>query len=437
MPFPQFEVEFTKRGQIHDHRQLDSALDAISGLTDLFVLSHGWNNDMRDARLLYENLLKSVDDVIGFGVVPGIAGRNIGVLRIFWPSKKFADDELIPGGGAASATAENDASLSAVLESLKHDPERLGGSEVDPALAGALTRAQELIPALDGDAAARQEFVLQLRSVLDPAEAHADDGSEEFFSRSPEELFAELNEPVQAPIPVGGGGAARVGTEGGAAGLIDGLKGARAAARRIANYATYYRMKDRAGTVGRTGVGPMLQRLRDRNENIRLHLVGHSFGGRLVTAAAATLPANTPGVTMALLQAAFSHNGLAENFDGEKDGFFRTVLAHKRISGPVLITHTKNDRAVGIAYPLASRIARQKAAALGDQNDPYGGMGRNGAQHTSEAAGFAGTMQNVGGAYSFEENRVYNLLADQFIRDHGAVAGPEVAYAFASAASTV
>lgn len=56
----------------------------------------------------------------------------------------------------------------------------------------------------------------------------------------------------------------------------------------------------------------------------------------------------------------------------------------RRVNGSIVITHTKNDLAVGVAYPLASRIARDNADALGDQIDPYGGMGRNGAQHTPE-----------------------------------------------------
>jgi hypothetical protein len=76
---------------------------------------------------------------------------------------------------------------------------------------------------------------------------------------------------------------------------------------------------------------------------------------------------------------------LAQKFDGEQDGFFRALISESRIDGPIAITYTKNDRAVGVAYPLASRIAFQKAAALGERNDPYGGMGRNGAQHTPEA----------------------------------------------------
>jgi pimeloyl-ACP methyl ester carboxylesterase len=179
----------------------------------------------------------------------------------------------------------------------------------------------------------------------------------------------------------------------------------------------------------------MLTRVRVAKPGIRIHLVGHSFGGRLVTAAANALPANTSAVTMSLLQAAFSHNGLSRKFgnDGEK-GFFRAVMDEKRISGPIIITQTKNDKAVGIAYPLASRIAGQNAAAL-DQNDPYGGMGRSGAQNTVEADNVA-TMGLPGTTYSSVPGKVHNILAD-VITSHGDVSRIEVAYAILTAAGSI
>jgi hypothetical protein len=130
------------------------------------------------------------------------------------------------------------------------------------------------------------------------------------------------------------------------------------------------------------------------------------------------------------LQAAFSQNGFAVKFDGTHDGAFRTVLGDKRVTGPLLITHTKNDMAVGIAYPLASRIAQHVASALGDENDPYGGLGRNGARHTPEAKGREGILRPVGETYSFQRHCVFNLRADNFIKDHGDVTGHQVAYAF-------
>lgn len=437
MSFEQFEIEFTKAGQVFDSAQADRVLNSVARFTDLFVLAHGWNNDKAEADQLYDQLSDSLSRVLGLDIVPGLEGRNFGVVRLLWPSKKFADEDLIPGGGAASATEENDDALTRVLEAMKRDPARLGEQGSSIVRSAVIDAAQALLPRLEADAGARREFVLHLRSLLDPAAAHPDDGTEEFFTRDPEELFQGLEGAVIAPVAAGPGGASSLTGSGGAAGLGDLVSGIKAAARRVANLSTYYEMKQRAGTVGSTGVAQLLRRLRERKPDVRLHLVGHSFGGRLVTAAAHALPSRTPAVTISLLQAAYSHNGLARRYDGSHDGAFRELLAQARASGPMIITHTKNDRAVGIAYPLASRISRQAAAALGDQNDPYGGMGRNGAQHTPEAEGQADDLHEVGIAYSFVPGKVFNLNADAFVKDHSDVKGHQIAYAILSAAGSI
>jgi pimeloyl-ACP methyl ester carboxylesterase len=156
----------------------------------------------------------------------------------------------------------------------------------------------------------------------------------------------------------------------------------------------------------------------------RIHLVGHSFGGRVVTAAAANSTTNKIK-SMTLLQAAFSHNG----FSGNPKGFFRAVVENNRVDGPILITHTKNDKAVGVAYPLASRLKGDKTAALGDANDPFGGIGRNGAQKMAEGETITGQLLAVNGAYTFQPRKFFNLEASSFIKDHSDVRGKEVAYA--------
>ncbi len=438
MPLPVFDVEFTRSGAVFNPAQVDTLLNGLDGLTDLFVMSHGWNNDMAEARALYDELSTSLEDVRD-AIFEDLNERSFGELRIFWPSKKFADEDLIPGGGAASATSENDEALQQQLEELKNDPIRLGQRDQDPARATALSNAQALIPRLQSEPAARAEYVSLLRSILNPSDAHADDGSEEFFTADPESLFASLSPPVNAPGPTHTvGGATDLRRQGAASGLGDLLSGVKAAARRLANFTTYYTMKERAGTVGREGLGPLLQRIRQQESTLRLHLIGHSFGGRLVTTAANTLAPATPAITLTLLQAAYSHNGLAGNFDqAGHDGAFHSVLSERRISGPIIITHTRNDKAVGIAYPLASRLARDAAAALGDAKDPYGGMGRNGAQHTAEAEGHFGDLLEVGGTYAFAPGGVFNLNADNVIHDHGDVRGQQVACAILNAARTI
>jgi len=441
MALTRFDVEFTKDGNVFKQSQADALVAGLKGVTDLLVLSHGWNNDMADARQLYDelvgNLTALLDERSAPGAAPALArlkGRTYAVCQIFWPSKRFTDDDLIPGGGAATASKANDKALKKILETLKQDSERLGGKQKPSAArVKAIDRALKAIPALATSPAARKAYVDALRSTMPKGKAakEIDDGSAAFLKATPEQLFKALSAPVLAPGPKPKGGGASIigGAPGGAAGLGDLVDGIIGGARRIANFVTYYQMKDRAGVVGLKGVAPLLTRIRKAQPAIRIHLVGHSFGGRLVTAAAGGLSPNTADVTISLLQAAFSHNALSADYGDGKPGFYRAVLGDARVSGPIIITHTKNDKAVGVAYPLASRIANQVAAALGDQNDPYGGMGRNGAQHTGEATGHAAVLGKKGTKYTLAKGTVNNLLADSIIKDHGDVTSEPVAYA--------
>jgi pimeloyl-ACP methyl ester carboxylesterase len=207
------------------------------------------------------------------------------------------------------------------------------------------------------------------------------------------------------------------------------VSGIRAGAQRLLNYATYWQMKNRAGVIGQGGVNDLVRGIRDAHPNIKLHLVGHSFGARLVTAA--TLgPAGTQPIrpaSLTLLQPAFSHYGFAQRYDGANDGFFRAVVGSGLVGGPIVVTYSSHDEAIGTLYPLASLVAGQVASALGDKDDPHGGMGRNGAQKTPEAAD--GVLLAVGGEYAFVAGPVFNLRSDDVIKNHGDIANDEVAYA--------
>ena len=193
-------------------------------------------------------------------------------------------------------------------------------------------------------------------------------------------------------------------------------------------------MKQRAGTVGKRGVAPLIDELASKVN--RIHLVGHSFGGRVVTAAAANSATNKLH-SMALLQAAFSHNG----FSKKRNGFFRQVVDKNRVAGPILITHTKNDTAVGLAYPAAARISNDAAAAFGGPDDKFGGIGSNGAQQMEAGEIFATTKKLVarGTSYDWQAKHFHNLESSDFIRDpkggdaHGFVFVPEVAWAISRA----
>ena len=431
--FPYLEAEFTKEGALlapPDPKQIADFVTS-AGATDLLVISHGWNNDMDEARTLYRDFFGHARKALQEGMVPGAASRRFAVLGVLWPSKKFAEEDLIPGGGAGLGGAEDSA--------IGNRLEQLG--QADPSAAAALGQARGLLDRLEHDSAAQRRFVDLVRSVVPRPKDTTDDASDQLFALPGDELLDMLSAPMLTLTPpseesggaAGGVATAAAGAQGQTAGLLDLGSGIKAGARRFLNFTTYYQMKERAGQVGAGGLNSVLRHLRTHGPAVRLHLIGHSFGGRLV-AAAADGPGDAPAVridSLTLLQAAFSHNGFAPRFDGTHDGFFRKIVAERKVAGPIVVTYTVNDKAVGLAYPLSSRLARQQSSALGDANDPYGGIGRNGAVKTPEARG--GELLAAGGPYAFAPGAIYNLRADAYITEHNDVARPETAYAMLSA----
>lgn len=457
--FPYFRVEFNKAAEPNDPQQLKALLDAADpagNWTDLLVVSHGWNNDMNDAQGLYEQLFAQFRAVLSAGSVAGAVGRNFAVVGILWPSKKFADADVIPGGAAslgAAAGAGTKPALSAAA--LEKQLDRLKGVFDHPQADQLIEQAKALVPDLENSPAAQTEFVDIIRQLPNRSKETKEDASDEFFVRKGPDLLKRLQAPspvaAAAPGRPGSGGAAGgpgarptsgpaaaplAGSGGQAAGIGDLFSGIKAGALNLLNYTTYYQMKERAGTIGAGAVNKLLGQIRAKNSKLRIHLIGHSFGGRLVTAAAAGPQKFAPS-TMTLLQAAFSHNGFSADYDKKGSaGFFRNVVKEERVGGPILITHSVKDVAVGTAYPIASRINGEQAAALGDASDKYGGIGRNGAVNTGEAVN--GTLLKAGApGYVFGKGKLYNLNADATIGGHSDICRPEVAYAVLTAVATV
>lgn len=418
MKLPYAEVEFDKKGALVDPDQVAAAGDLIrdKNATDVIVVSHGWNNTPGQARLLYENLADSMVSVRRR--VSGADDRRLVVVGIVWPAIKWAPDE---NSGAGAGIADEQTLLEAEIA------ERID----DEATARKLI---ELVPRMDASVAAQREFVELLRETLPASTAGEDEAAfQALTTESPEAVLDAarvMDADTAAPPAVGGAATidlmgAGLPEVGSGAGVFDSIAGA---ARNLVNVATYYTMKERAGQVGTEGIAPLLDALHAKAPNARLHLVGHSFGGRAVTAAAVASDAQVS--SLSLLQAAYSHFGMARGWDGASaNGQFAD--APKHVKGPVILTFTKNDKAVGLAYPIASRLARQIGAGLGDANDPYGGIGRNGALKTP--GNVMATLLDVGGPYDFKGDQVWSLNADDFVTGHSEVAGPQVAYAVLSA----
>jgi hypothetical protein len=436
IPFPYFSIKFDKDASVIEPGDADLRKllqDPAKKPTDLIVISHGWNNDMAEAEDLYSELLTNANNLLKEGKLPGLAARKFAVLGVLWPSKKFAESDLIPGNAAGAGDSVDVKALSKQLDAMK------GGFDSDKE-AETLEVMKALLPKLKNSDTACEDFVKLARSLVNPSSTDAGDGADRFFSEQPLKIFKKLEKPVSfvQSAPATGTTGAAAGLSAAALGIGDFFSGIHSAARNVLNLTTYYQMKQRAGIIGSTALNPMLRAIEQQNPQLHIHLIGHSFGGRLVTATAA----GTGDVTilkahsMTLLQAAFSHYGFAKNWDKKNhDGFFRRVVDNHAISGPIAITHTVSDKAVGMAYPLASLLAGQNAAGLGDKDSDYGGIGRNGAQKTPEA--IDGNLVVVGEKYIFMAGKLHNLnalnSAGDLIKSHGDVRNRDVAYTVLSA----
>lgn len=421
---PYVEAQFDKTGAIA------APVTLPAGVTDVFVVSHGWNNNADRARQIYQGLFQSF---VAVGQPNDLPGRSFAVVGVIWPSKEFDESVAVSG---VPASAEGAMGLRAAdagsLKTLQDKLDRMKEFFTEPAQVRTIDEAKALLPDLEDKATARRDFVSKIRSLLDPGAANKEDASDSFFKDDGNELMKnlkvdeeDLDDEVAGPggsaaLPLGVGPTRRAPE--GAAGLGELLSGFKAAALNVLNFTTYFEMKARAGTVGKNGVAPLIDGLAPGVQ--RIHLVGHSFGGRVVAAAAAN--STTDKIrSLSLLQTAFSHNG----FSRQMSGFFRAVVDKKRVNGPILVTHTKNDKAVGVAYPLASRISGDKTAAFGDEHDVFGGLGRNGAQQMETGETVSGNLLPIGSSYTFQAGKFFNLEASPFIKGHSDITGKEVAQA--------
>jgi len=387
-----------------------AALVAAPNITDLVVMSHGWKNDEHDARILYDTLWGNA--------CLALAGRkpeNIVVGGVLWPAKEFRTDfdeaaiAYADGGHALAAGAgagPRDLSEAAFKNELDAFRD-VFGADAAPVIAA----ATEAGKGLSGPRARNLiDAVVEVAGIVGnhPDSELAADGKPFVRVDDPQLLIAQLLAPPQFKVSHEVGSAQSVG------GTVKGLlQGPRAAVGRFLNQATYYEMKKRAGIVGGKLGAAVLPAVGNARKP-RLHLVGHSFGARLVTAAAAALPQPLPGLefySLTLLQGAFSHNALAEKIDGGQSGAFWRVIG--RPSGPISITHTHNDQACTFWYAVASRLARDIATAIGDKDDKYGAMGANGAQKL--AAGLS-APEHESGPFKPVRGKVNGFLADAYIK---------------------
>jgi hypothetical protein len=363
---PYWELTFDADGDV-DRPERDQLLAQVTdrGVRDLIVFAHGWNNDRTGATALYRGF---------FAPIPRLAPTaRIGYVGVIWPSMRFCD-EPIPNFPRSVAATETEAVPRTALDK----DTRRALLEAFPGRATVLDRLARLLDEQPSGDEGLAEFGRLVRLLVEsPPALAAQDTSEEgepvVFREDPAAVCEEFTEAL-------------AGLNSPAAPAQFGIPNPWEGAKELLRQATYYTMKRRAGTVGEHGLGPVLGQLAHAAGDVRVHLVGHSFGGRLVAFALRGLPAGVRTVkSMTLLQGAFSHYAFAERLphDGNVAGALHG--RQDRIDGPLVCCHSRFDAALGTFYPLASRMADDdrslSGSTVGDLlGARWGAMGHDGVQ---------------------------------------------------------
>jgi hypothetical protein len=407
---PYYELTFAADGTLTSGGGLPAAV-AAGGITNLFVFSHGWNDSVQTARGLYQAMFKMLAGMLG----PD--RPTAAVVGVIWPSLLFPEDDP-SGPGTPSTGAQLAAALAPAFP----------GQEQNLATMGTMLDQQPQ------DAARLVQFH-QLASglVTTPPLAPEDAGPAAAITGATSAVFGQAAAMTKAP------GA-------GAEGLPNPFQALWSGGKEVLRSMSYYEMKNRAGVIGRAGLGPLLASLAPAGSPLRIHLMGHSFGARLVSFALTGLPATAAGgaspvKSLTLIQGAFSHFSFARPTPcrAVPAGALAGVL--DRVDGPLLSTFTAADRAVGWWYPAASMLAHQDAQSLSDLDYQWGGMGHDGFQQSP--AGVTVPLQAQGHDYGFAAGRCYLLDANKIICKsqsafsgaHSDIQHPEVVWAVRSAAA--
>jgi hypothetical protein len=415
---PYWDLTFDADGD-PDPRQRDALLAAVGDRTDLVVFSHGWNNDVSTASALYEGFFCSFP-----GLLAAAPDLRFGYVGVHWPSMRFSDEPIpdfphaaaaFTASFAAAPAADGNGVRNGAAVGDERGGERAGengdanggaasegkgtgnGDGIDPATRAALgevfphsgpalDRIAELLAERPEDPERLAEFAALVRTLaFSKPVAFAEDmgaaaGTEPLvFTEDPVTTCLSLADALEeagaevAPAQPAGGEA-----------LFGGLgKRVWDGAKELLRQATYFAMKRRAGTVGQRGLGPLLGVLARKAPSVRVHLIGHSFGARLVSFALNGLPPRGQVASVTLLQGAFSHYAFSgpQPFDA-KGGALHGM--QQRVSGPLVACHSRHDQALGVFYPLASRLAGEDESLLGGVSgilgDRWGAMGHDGFQ---------------------------------------------------------
>ncbi|MFE0682187.1 serine-threonine protein kinase [Streptomyces sp. NPDC058961] len=352
---------------------------ALTGVdaTDLVLFAHGWNNTPDNARSLFRAFFAAFP-----ALAAGSAGVRLGYGGVIWPSIRFTDETIPNFPHAAAAAAPTGPGLDgATVAALKgFFP---GQDAAIDGIAGYLEQRPD-------DEAAFTDFARLTRQLVTapttapgtPGDLAPEDGPGAAPALLTDDILGLCQRFTAALADTGM--AVQPGPPGPSFSIGGSLKHLWDGAKEVLRQTTYYEMKHRAGTVGQRGLGPLVGQLATARPDLRIHLVGHSQGARLVAFALEGLPGTAHNVkSVTLLEGAFSHYAFAERLPEGLPGAGALSDAQGRVDGPVVSCYSHFDTALGVLYPLASALAGDYASELPGLDRRWWAIGHDGIQAVS------------------------------------------------------
>lgn len=396
-----YMIRYDKQGQLLSPQSLDHLMAHVvkEKITDVLFYSHGWNNDFPTAKARYEAFLTGISDtakayphVLRPEVKPVFVGVIWPSTILVWP-KDQAPDIL------ATSETEDFGEMLALLP-----PE---------------TRAEVALALKDGkavDNSLARRVAEDLAMTLPNSEDEVD--STPYSAQDLLEAWTAVKNSEAGTAPPAGGfsdfGAPAPDGDVAMAGVF------RFDPRMILRAATVLKMKDRAGVVGKNGVADTLKRLLQETD-ARLHLFGHSYGAKVVTAGLLHAGAARKAQSVTLFQPAMNHQAFSPDVNGQP-GACRPVLS--RVERPVMATYSNKDVPLYRVFHLVCRRAKDltEIAAAGAVSR-YAALGGYGPQTLAPGESAIIALPDVGAAFAPQPGavRLLGLNGANGIDGHGCV----------------
>lgn len=338
---PLYLMPFDEHGRSQAPLTRDHLIGAVrdKDFTDIFLFCHGWNNDFETADRRYGDFLKNY---LELGVK-----RNLNYKRpirpllvgMIWPSTELVapweEAPELAGGAPGDDLGQEQLEVEEIASRLP--PKEAERFRI-------LAQNEELT----------EEETLELATILLPIYQPEDNSElpptgEALDSNGLVEIWRELqgDDSDDTTGEFGFDDDEPVVGEDEPAAAFDVLSPI-AKVRDLLRATTVLMMKDRAGVVGAHGVGDLLRDIlsakpEPASPKPRVHLIGHSYGCKVMLSALCYQKPPRKVDSVLLLQPAIGRYCFAVDATGNKEpGGYRSAL--ERSTQPIMTTFSKNDK---------------------------------------------------------------------------------------------